>query len=128
MKTDAVLSLLGSLEGIADRYAMRVPSTGKGEADAYNAGRTAAALDMKDAIRKARKVVEDVGIEATSGMTLFELGATIRTMRELQELSRKAPQSQERRTAAARYELRCDTLIKKILADDAAQTIHLPFK
>lgn len=61
-------------------------------------------------------------------MTLTELALTIKRMRDLQELSRKAPQSQERRTAAARYELRIDNLIRLILADEDSNNIHLPFK
>ena len=60
-------------------------------------------------------------------MTLHELAVTIKTMRELQDLSRQAPQSQQRRANAARYELRCDQLVRKILADDNTKTIHLPF-
>jgi len=61
-------------------------------------------------------------------VTLTELALTIKRMRDLQELSRKAPQSQERRTAAARYELRIDNLIRLILADEDSNNIHLPFK
>lgn len=58
-------------------------------------------------------------------MTVFELAAMLKTMRELQELARKAPQSQERRTNAGRYELRCDQLVRKILANDDNQRTFL---
>lgn len=59
-------------------------------------------------------------------MTLFDFATLIKTTRELQELYRKAPQSQERRANAARYELRLDQLTRKLLADDNSNKIQLP--
>lgn len=59
-------------------------------------------------------------------MTLFDFAMLIKTTRELQELSRKAPQSQERRVNAARYELRLDQLTRMLLADDKSTVIQLP--
>ena len=122
MTTDAVLSLLRSLENTANRLALRVPDSSD-----YHQGRQAAAIEIRDAIRKAESLVENLGVEANSGMTLHEFAFTLKTMRELQELSRQAPQSQDRRAKAARYELRIDQLTRKIITDDNTKTIHLPF-
>lgn len=118
MRNDAVLSLLRSLEEVANRRCLRVVGSSDAITRDYDEGRVACALEMRDAIRKAEEVVEKSAGNYADKMSAFEFAAMLRTMRELQDLSRKVPQSQERRANAARYELRCDQLLRKILAAD----------
>lgn len=126
MTTDTVLSLLHSLEEIANRRCLRSPGTSSAISRDYDEGCIAAALEIKDAIRKAEEIVQAIGTEATAGMSLFDFGTLLRTMRELQELARQAPQSNTRRANAARYELRVDQLLKIILRNDESRNYHLP--
>lgn len=112
MNKEQVLHRIRGVEIVVDRYALRVPGTSE-----YDRGRVEVALAIKEELRKVRDAVEDGG-GYPDRMSVHALASLLKTMRELQDLSRKAPQSQARRASAARYELRCDQLVRKMLASD----------